>query len=384
MSRWWLITVAVLIVGGLLETMILTDPGYVVISWGDFAFETSLWFGLLVAAGIWLFVRLIVASVRLIRRSVSKVSGFGEARRANKSREATGKGLLLWAEGDWQQSLRLLRDSADTSALPLVNHLFAAASAQKLGEATARDHHLQAAVALEPAGEFAISLTRADYLLESGKADEALSLLKLLYTRAPKHPMVAKHLLEAAERAGDFVLALDVLASPALRGVVDEATAKKTQVRLWQGRLSHEGADTTWSEVPAELKHDVRIVGAHVDRLVADGGADRAAAVIESALKHSWSSELVRRFGSLHFTDTRRGLQKAEQWLSKQEQDPILLLVLGQLALRAGDLDKAESLLKTLLRLHPGPEVALEMARLFMRRGDSARAAEFFQQAFPS
>jgi HemY protein len=381
MSRWWLITVAALIAGGLLGTMMLTDPGYVVVSWGDFAVETSLWFGLLVLVGIVLATRFLLLLIRLMRGGVSKVSGLAESRRANRAREATGKGLLLWAEGDWQQSLRLLADGAVASTVPLVNHLFAAASAQKLGDAETRDHHLREAVVVEPAGEFAISLVRAGYLVESGKPDEALSLLKLLYSRAPRHPMVARQLLSAAETAGDFVLALQVLASPALRGVLDESKADEMRLRLWKGRVGSDASDVVWHEVPAALKLEPELVLARVDRLERDDASPKAAELLDATLRQNWKPALVARFGALSNMDAGDQLRQAEPWLSRHGQDPLLLLVLGRLSLRAGDLDKAESFLKSLLRLQPGPEVAAELGRLFLRRGDAARAAEFFQQA---
>lgn len=381
MSRWWLITVAVLVAGGLLGTLMLTDPGYVVISWADFAFETSLWFALLMLAGLALAVRLLVMLSRLLRRGVATVQGLGETRRANKAREATGKGLLLWAEGDWQQSLRLLADGAHASAVPLVNHLFAAASAQKLGDAATRDHHLQEAVGAEPAGEFAVSLIRAGYLLDSGKPDEALSLLKLLYSRAPKHPMVARQLLAAAEASGDFALALDVSSSPALRGLLDESAVQDVRRRLWKGRVGGDGSEVVWSEVPAALKSDAQIVRARIDCLEREGATARAAEFLDATLRQNWDPSLVARFGTLTNLDAGDQLRRAETWLSRHEQDPVLLLVLGRLALRAGDLDKAESFLKSLLRLQPGPDVAAELGRLYLRRGDVARSAEFFRQA---
>ena len=383
MSRWWLLIVGVLVFGGLLGTLMLSDPGYVLISWADFAFETSLWFGLLLVILTWLSVRLLVMLVRFTRRGMNKVAGLGAERRAEKARVATGRGLLLWAEGDWRESRRLLVDSATQSQIPLVNHLFAAASSHQLGDHQAREHHLKEAVAAEPAGEFAVSLTRAGYLLGSGQTAEALSLLKLLHAKAPKHPMVAKQLLACAEAAGEFVLAQEILESAAMRGIFDEAALADKRRLLWLGRIRTDESEVSWSELPTALRQDPEVIDARLDRLVSSD-TQRVMELIDSSLRQQWRPELVRRFGVLPGIDPKTLLQRAEPWLAKHQDDAALLLILGRLARKCGELDKAESYLKPLLRGTPNPEVAAELGRLYMQRGDVTRAAGFFEQALPS
>jgi HemY protein len=380
-SRWWLMIVGALVLGGLLGTLMLTDPGYVVLSWGDFAIETSLWFGLLALVLMLVAGRILVRVVRGARRGWSTVVSLPGSRRNSKARQLTAQGLLLWAEGDWQTSMRLLRDSASHSEIPLVNLLFAASSAHKLGDAAERDRHLAQAIAAEPGGEFAITLTRAGYLLESGAIDEALALLKLLHARAPKHPMAARMLLDCAQRAGENVLALDLLSSPALRGVVPEAQASEKVRTLWILRLEGETPDVVWAEMPKALQQVEPVVQAYVRRLVSTGHPEQAEAALRTALKQNWSPALVGMYGEIEGGDPAARLRQVESWLSRDEQNADLLLALGRLALRAEDLDKAEHYLNARLRIAPGPEVAGELGRLYLARGDSARAAGLLLQA---
>jgi HemY protein len=383
LSRWWLLIIGVLIFGGLFGTLMLTDPGYVLISWADFAFETSLWFGLLLVLAAWFSIRLLVMLGRLTRRSMTKVVGFGAERRAHKARVATGRGLLLWAEGDWRESRRLLAESAPHSEFPLINHLFAADSSRQLGDLHEQERHLKEAVVAEPAGEFAVSLTRAGYLLSGGQTAEALSLLKLLHAKAPKHPMVARRLLACAEAAGEYVLAQEMLESSAMRGVFDESIVRDKRRALWLGRIRTDPSDVSWNEVPAALRQDVDAINARIDQLLSGGHAGRVMELIDSSLRQQWSPDLVRRFGMLSGVDHRSLLQRAESWLAKHQDDAALLLILGRLTRKIGDLDKAESFLKPLLKGAPEPEVAAEIGRLYLQRGDHTRAAALFEQALP-
>jgi len=381
LSRWWLLIVCVLVFGGLLGTLMLSDPGYVLISWADFAFETSLWFGLLLIVVAWLSGRLLVMLIRVTRRGMHKVAGLGAERRAEKARVATARGLLLWAEGDWRESRRLLLDSAAQSQIPLINHLFAAASSHQLGDLQVRDHHLKEAAGAEPSGEFAVSLTRAGYLLSDGQVAEALSLFKLLHAKAPRHPTVAKQLLLCAEAAGELVLAQEILESAAMRGAFDEAALADKRRLLWLGRISTDETDVSWSEMPSALRQDAQLINARLDRLVGNGETQRVVELIDTSLRQQWRQELVRQFGALPGIDHKLLLQRAETWLSKHQDDAVLLLILGRLARKSGDLEKAESYLKPLLRGAPEPDVAAEVGRLYLQRGDVTRAVGFFEQA---
>ena len=45
-----LLAVVAVVLGGLIGTLVVRDPGYVLLSYGDMAFETSLWFALVLLA----------------------------------------------------------------------------------------------------------------------------------------------------------------------------------------------------------------------------------------------------------------------------------------------------------------------------------------------
>lgn len=383
MSRIWIITICVLVTGGLLGTLVLMDPGYVQLAWGGVVIETSVWVALGVLAAVWLLVRGLVTSVRFVRRGVTAVTAMPAARRAAKAREATERGLLLWAEGDWRGSFKQLADAAQSSDLPLVNHLFAASAAQGMGDVEARDRHLDAASAAVPAGEFAISLIRAGYLTESGKSTEALALLKLLYSRAPKHPLVARRLFAAAEGAGDWAMALEVLGTPVFRETMGDEAVKAAALRIWATRLQTEATETVWMEIPSVLRSEASLIAIRVDRLQESAGADRACEVLEQALRQHWSLELIERYGQLRTSDAAAQLRRAESLLTGRTDDPALLLVLGKVALRAGDLDKAESYLKSRLKQVADAEGAFALARVSLRRGDVARVGGLLEQVFP-
>jgi len=380
-SRLGLLLIGVLVAGGLLGTLILHDPGYVLVSYADTAFETSLWFALLMLIGLYLAVRAVFWTVRSTRHGFGAVLGAGGKRRVGRSQRNTDKGLLLWAEGDWRESQRLLADSAADAEHPFINHLFAANSAQHLGDTAARDRHLAHALSAEPAGEFALTLIKSGYLMESGAQAEALSLLKLLRARAPRHPLVASRLVDSAEHAGEWDLALDVLGSPSLRDVLTtEEIAVRTHA-IWRSRLQKEDADAVWQAMPKSLQQAPQMVQSYAERLIAERRDDHAEAVIRTGLRHAWSGSLVRLYSGLVPSDAQLQIGHAESWLKKHENDPDLLLALGRMHLRAGALEKAENYLKARLRLSPDADLYADLGRLYVERGDLSRATDYLLQA---
>ena len=54
-----LLAVVAVVLGGLIGTLVVRDPGYVLLSYGDMAFETSLWFSLVLLVLAYLLLRLL-------------------------------------------------------------------------------------------------------------------------------------------------------------------------------------------------------------------------------------------------------------------------------------------------------------------------------------
>ncbi|MEZ5595276.1 MAG: heme biosynthesis HemY N-terminal domain-containing protein [Pseudomonadales bacterium] len=380
MSRAWLLLVGAIALGGVTGMLMATDPGYVLVSWGDQAWETSLWFALILMVVGYVLIRLVAWLWWRSRSGLSAFFGWNDQRRRGRARELTSRGLMLWAEGDWKKSQQLLSNGARHADYPFVNHLFAARNAHAMGDLKSRDAELDKARKVLPEAGFALSLIAAEFMVEEGAFETAVSMLKDLRERAPKHPRVLHLLAECLEQLGDDKALIAVLDQAPDDALPPEVRARKARA-AWLRRLATDTPGDVWRELPRALQRDEALVGMYVDRLVAIGQPDTAEAVIRDALKAEWRGEFVRLYGRVAASQADVQVRHAEGWLKTHEDDVDLLLTLGRLHLRNGNWDKAESYLKARLRLQADADVYAELGRVFISRGDLSRGADYLLQA---
>ncbi|MCY4615841.1 MAG: heme biosynthesis protein HemY, partial [Chloroflexi bacterium] len=95
----FLITAAVL--GGLVGTLMLRDPGYVLVSYAGRALETSLWFALVLLFIAYFVIRIIVFLTARLLHGRSLLGAWRAERGQRSADKQTVRGLLLLAEGQW-------------------------------------------------------------------------------------------------------------------------------------------------------------------------------------------------------------------------------------------------------------------------------------------
>ncbi len=72
-----------IVLGGLIGTLLVRDPGYVLVAYADTVLETSLWVALLLLVGLYLLVR----GISFVMRKLIQ----GHARSASAPRAAYGR-----------------------------------------------------------------------------------------------------------------------------------------------------------------------------------------------------------------------------------------------------------------------------------------------------
>lgn len=381
MSRLWMALIVVIALGAAIGTLMFRDPGYLLVSYGGTAFETSIWMAVVLLVSTYLVLRGLIWLVRSMRGGFSSVSGWGKQRRARKAQGMTARGLLLWAEGDWREAQRVLSAGAAESEFPLINHLFAARSAHAMGDSEARDSHLEMAVEAEPGAAFAVNLQRAESFLATGAHAQASQILKVLRTQAPRHPKVLLDLAECCEQTGERELQLEVLSSPGLTALLSpEEIARRTE-SAWKQRLVEGSPEVAWASLPKKLQSKPALVHLVAERLAQAQGSDRAEEIVRLALKQEWSPSLVELYGRLGVADVAAQIRQAESWLRLHPNDPDLLLTLGRLYLRNQLTDQAENAFKSALRLRADRAAHTELGRLLVGRGELSRGADHLAQA---
>lgn len=376
-----LLLVVAVVLGGLIGTLVARDPGYVLISYGNMALETSLWFALALLGALYLSVRLLIWLVSRTTTSTGRFGNWLRRRKGRQARQQTVQGLLLMAEGQWADARKVLVSSAKEVGTPLINYLAAARAAHELGDAAARDDLLRQAHESTPGSRFAVGLTQAELQKNAAQWEQSLATLLQLKSNSPRHPQVLLMLAEVYEQLDDWQALVELLPDLKKRKVLPEAELNALAERAWIRRLGQGGAARVWNDVPRELKKTPAVLAAHAGALAAEGDGAGAEAALRSALRDVWDPSLVGLYGEVTGAEPDRQLIAAEGWLKERPNDPELLLALGRISLMNEEWSKAREYFETSLRLQRSPEIYGELGRLCVSLGDAERGGEYLAHA---
>lgn len=373
------------VLGGLVGTLVVRDPGYVLVAYDQMALETSLWFAVLLLIGVYFVVRLIVFAFVRFAAGRGNLGSWNRERKFKNARQQRVRGLLLMAEGDWPEARRLLVNSAPRVNSPLINYLNAARAAHEMGDADGRDELLRQAHESTPGARFAVALTQAQLQMSAHQWEQCLATLLQLKSEAPRHPQVLTMLANCYEELEDWQALIDLLPSMKKGKVLEADSLANLQQRAWSRRLLITDADLpdVWKQVPKELKRESTLVVSYARVLMAKGEVAEAEAVVRTALEQSWQTDLVQLYGEIVSSDVERQLVVAEGWLKGRPNDAALLLTLGRICLMNHLWAKAREYLEASLRLRRTPEVYGELGRLCSALGDAERGSEYLGQSLP-
>lgn len=383
MKTGLLLLAVAIVLGALVGTLVVRDPGYVLISYGDYALESSLWFFAAALVAGYVVVKLVVSLVRGTALSGSVLASWVSVRRGKSARQQTVQGLLMLGEGRWAQARKLLTSAATRVDLPLVNYLGAARAADRLGDFDGRDALLRQAQQSTPGSRLSVSLTQAELQGSQNQWEQCLATLLRLREESPRHPLVLKLMVQCYRALGDDQAALELLPEARKTEAFDESDYRTLLLDTWSSRIEHgrEPPDELLSAVPKELRREPALVRAYASAERGRGVAARALPVIESALDHGWDADLISLYGSVRAENPKAQLQTAERWLKQHSQDSRLLLALGRLSMANESWPKAREYLEASLRLERSPEVYAELGRLCSMVGETERGNEYLMRS---
>lgn len=394
MRIWLLFLVLTLGIGLIAGTLMGLDSGYVLVSWQNYTLETSLWVYLALTLVVMLLVYILMRFSLLLLGSDWRFNEWRRQRRNQRARRQTTRGLLALAQGQWRRAERMLTLSADDSDTPLINYLAAARAAYEQGKMDATDEWLKAASGSTKGAELAVGLTQAELLSSRGQKEQALAVLLQLRKQHPRHAYLLKLLVKTYLDLQDWIALRELL--PLLRKSSKIPAEKIHELEenvhlelLERAARSHsakpehtaEELKRLFHEFPRQARYSLPITRRYIELLQAEHEEVLAEQELRNALKYVWHDELVLLYGSLHGEDQSRQLLFAEQQLKERPNDPVLLLVLGQLAHRLNDNDKAREYLQTGLRIKGLPQLHAEMGKVLLAGGDETLACEHFQLA---
>ncbi|MBE0468366.1 MAG: heme biosynthesis protein HemY [Methyloprofundus sp.] len=362
------------------------DPGYVLIGVGHWALETSLVvFVVALIIGFFIFYVFFRWLGWLIRLP-GKIRMRGKSVKFNRSQDALISGLVDSAEGNWERAEKTLIRHASNSGAPLIHYLTAARAAHSRGAMEKRDEYLTRATKDAPGSEIAVGLTRAELHLSQKQFAQALETLTKLHTLDSSHASVLKMLHQTYQHLGDWQAIRKLLPAFHENKVFMEAEIKLLEVETFSFLLK-EAAETAnakeiqalWDSIPAYVQAMPGIPAIYFAAMIDAGAGAKIEKDLVRALNDKWDMTLLSLFGSVQSIDFRAQLEMAEKWLLEHGNDPILLRVLGKIAIKCNFSDKARKYLAKSIGVEPTVEAYRVLGNYLLEEGDQERASECFK-----
>ena len=356
------------------------DPGYLLIAFGNSAFETSI-FALLVA------VCVVFAVLRLVWTIVSGLNPWRlvsagqrlRARRKANAKRSSIQGLLSLVRGDSAASAKLLEKGASEPDASSINYIALAYVANQKGEVDTALEWLSKGESAYPDAKSTIESVRAEILLQANRFEECVAVLQNLRSNSPADTNLLRLLYkvyaqledwDALERLLPALVKQKVMAVEALSSLADA-------VLLGQLRNAATNASELqqlWKKAKASQCETPALVTEYSKLLLHAGEAEGARRALEKALKKRWDRETVLCYGKLDSGLALKQLLTAEHWQRSRPSDAALLLTLARLALRSELWGKAREYYEATLAMRADAEAFIEYARLMRGLGFDAEA----------
>ncbi len=400
----WILLLA-LVLGAILGSLMLRDPGYVLIVYDTFSLETSLWGALLALALLILAVRLLFGLFGNLFLARSRLQQWNRTRLQRRGRQQLRIGLQHFLERRWQAAEQALARSAKGSEQPAVSLLFAARAAQQRGDRSARDQFLQQAIEADVGTSASVPLVRAELMLQDGQSEQALASLLGMKASAGQHPLRLRLLAESQLAVGDYAAALQMVPALRKRQAMDEAALEQLVAAGLDGLRGisdptqrAQALKLGWEALPKDLRRMPRLAAAYARgqlSLATRDAVQRAESTLRDAISRSLDNAsglaaLLEVYTEVPYAggpaDYLKGLsgeqlKALEGWLKQQPNNAALLRAAGMICIARNDLDRARQLLESALRAEPTAPVYRALAELYQQLGEYQRSSQYYALA---
>ena len=377
----WLFVLAALAVA--LSLALRGNGGYALFVLPSWRVEISLNFlALLVTAGFALGY-LLVRAVLHILRLPSHVRAFRGRRRADAVHAATLGAIQALFEGRFVRAEKLASKAIDLGAAPGLAGLLAARAAQRLRDFGRRDQWLERSKQGDGEWRVAQAMTKAEFLLDERRFDEARSVLRESHAHGPRHVAALFLMLRAEQGMSNWEEVLRTANALEKHGAMPaealDSVRTTAHVALLTSRPDREGLARQWESTPRSERVRPRIAAAAARAFMQLGDCRRAHRIIEEALERDWDGTLALLYGECADKDALERLERAEEWLKDRPGEAELLLTLGRLCVQRELWGKAQSYLEASLATQPTQAAHIALAKLYEQLGRPAEAGRHFR-----
>jgi len=373
---WFLLLAMTAVVAALAAKL---NSGYALLVAPPYRVELSLNLLLLILAGgfftLYLVIRIIVRTVRM----PEQVRVWRRRQKFEQARAKQDAAIVALLEGRYGKAQQHAQEALALPGSAGLNVMIAARAAIDV-----RDYEAAEALLARPEAQVSsLDVPRlmlgAEIALERGHAQDALQRLQALRKEAGMHTAALRLELRALQMARRWTDVPPLLDQLVKRKVFDPAQAEHVRVTTQCEQLKVLAYDAVglrefWNNLPEPSRVHPAIARAAARSFLRLGGDRDAAQILANSLEREWDSELVDLYGQCHLADSTRQLAQAERWLTRHNQDAVLLRVLGSLCERAQLWGKAQTYLEASLALESGWRAHLALGEMLGRLGRDTEA----------
>ena len=378
--------IAALVLGAALIWVANFEPGFVLLQYGSWSLETSLIvFGFAMLA-LLLAAYFALRSLAILKQTPQRISAWTDAKRHKRAGQALTLGLITLEEGRWAEAERILIRHVANSDTPLLHYLAAARAAQKQGASDRRDSYLSLAHETTEGSDIAVGVVQAELQLDADQKEQALATLQHLREMSPKHPYVLQLLQQLYSDMEQWQEVQNVLPDLRKRHVLETAEVKMlsndTIVKQLQTALARQDwsqMTTLWQKTSKKMRQDAAFLSPYISGQIEQGEFDQAISLIETFMAKNWNDDLVYQYGLIEQGDLLKRLATAELWLKKHQDNALLLLTLGRLALANSLWVKAEDYLRSSLERGARGETHQVLAEVLAAEKKTELAAQQYK-----
>jgi HemY protein len=347
-----------------------SDPGYLLIAFGSYTFETSVLAFMVVVGIAYLLFRLISILFQWISpwRWVKFGREFQRQQKA-KARSKTLEGLLYFARRNWQSSYKLLTKGSGDPDASVVNQLAAAYAAYELGDKELWMQCLDKAEQDYPSARSTINSLKAQLLFKSNQLEKCLAVLEQMKNNSLNDASLLNLLKDVLIKLEDWDRLRSLLPALEKNSAIDQDEKERIKALL-----------KSWKKAPGKFKVDGKVVWHYSELLTGLNANQEAALVIESALTKSWSDELVGRYGEQDYGVSPQQLINAESWLKERPANATLLLALGRISMRNQLWGKAKDYYQASIKIAATADAYAELSRLLKYLGEEEGSEKYLQK----
>ena len=386
MARFSLYLVCGLVLGAVLVNAISQDPGYLLVTWGDWQVETSVWLALsallLALVLLWFILRALATTLRVpcaLRRWLGSRSARGAQRRADK-------GFAAFFEGHWDVAEKSLKKGGSPGEQTFLHPLYAALAAMRRGESARALALLEQAETERSAPASLITLARAECHLRAGATGEAERSLEQLSASERKTPRAKTLRAEVAHLQRDWQQLIELLADVRRAGTAPDEKIDVWERESWIALLSEADdavstAVSVWKRAPEALKVPGQpLWPAVLAILQQDAQADALQKVLQERLQQHCEAVTIDAMNGLSDKQLLKMKKALESWRDEDSEGGCLA-VLARIARIEGDAEAEAGLWADAHARHPSASHAAGWADFLRHQGKEAEASALEAEA---